>query len=627
MSAAVAPRREAVVFGCAVAALWLLFAVQAWNTPVLLDDWYQLTWHRNHAFGLSSLWQYFHYNYFHFNPRIGDVLLLIVNGPPAFHLVLTPLVQVGLLWLAFAIGFGRWPRPTLRDLQLLLVVQVMIWIVVPIPGMVYFYRPFATNYLWGFAITLALFVPYRFALVRAPSPQARLWLVPAMFALGWISGMCNEHTGPTQMAAMAVLVVWLWRTGRLRAWMLSGAAGLYVGYPMLFFAPGQALRYAGMATRNTPLTMLHDRGIAGCFDIVLEFIGESQHGIDLLLLIVLAYFIAMRRRGERPVVPTRTALVTVTGLIVAAGGIVVTQFASPTEGERLFFASGVLLVAAFAVLLERLLDDRATRRFAITVCLVVFGYHAFRFVTIYASAKRDNDARIAMLRAAPHDTVAIVPPYRIWRRSRWFWGDDLQYASLREYVANEVFDLTNIQYDRRLHWSEPSPPDRYVATRVFDPPLAPEIAATIAPVHYTPTYWEWTLFQLRRLLALRGLGEHDGHVLVRYTVDSQGLGFADPLHRPLHVLDWTPQRLRFVDGRAYDDHLGRAFIRVWQDSLPPRLTETYLVSCGQTHKIDLVPDVEEGIGPMVPMPLDCRGTYTAVMCEPDACWFAGRRFR
>src|SRR5215475_6047161 len=296
-----APRREAVIFACGTAGLWLLFLVQAWNTPVLLDDWYQLTWHRLHAFGPSSLWQYLHYNYFHFNPRIGDVLLLIVNGPRAFHLVLTPLVEVGLLWVGFGVGFGRWPRPTLRDLQVLLFVQVMIWIVVPIPGIIYFYRPFATNYLWGFAITLALFVPYRIALAQSLDARARPWRIPFMLAMGWLSGMCNEHTGPTQMAAMAILVVWLWRTGRLRAWMLAGAAGLYVGYPMLFFAPGQTLRYAGMATRNTPLTMLRERGISGCFDIVLEFIGESQHGIDLLVLVVLAYLIAMRRRGERPV--------------------------------------------------------------------------------------------------------------------------------------------------------------------------------------------------------------------------------------------------------------------------------------------------------------------------------------
>ncbi|HEY0191495.1 MAG TPA: DUF6056 family protein, partial [Kofleriaceae bacterium] len=235
------PRRQAGIFVGAIAALWLLFVVQAWNTPVLLDDWYQLTWHRHHAFGLASFWEYFHYNYFHFNPRIGDLLLLIVNGPRPVHVIATPIAELGLIWVAFAVGFGRWPRPTLRDLILVGFVQGMIWIVVPIPGIIYFYRPFTTNYLWGFATTLALFVPYRLALAtgqaRPRSMVRALWSVPLMFALGWLSGMSNEHTGPTQMVALLGLVVWAWKTGRLRAWMLAGLAGLYVGYPMLFFAP------------------------------------------------------------------------------------------------------------------------------------------------------------------------------------------------------------------------------------------------------------------------------------------------------------------------------------------------------------------------------------------------------
>ena len=616
------------MFYRAVAALWLLFLVQAWNTPVVLDDWYQLTWHRTHAFGLDSLWQYFHYNYFHFNPRIGDVLLLIVNGPRAFHLVLTPLVEVGLLWVAFAVGFGRWPRPALRDLQLLLFVQAMIWIVVPIPGMLYFYRPFTTNYVWGFAITLALFVPYRLALARDREP-ARPWLIPIMLAVGWVSGMCNEHTGPTQMAALAVLVVWLWRTGRLRAWMLAGLTGLYIGYPMLFFAPGQALRYAGMAVRNTPLNMLRERGPGGCLDIIAEFLGESQIGIDLFLVIVLVHLIAVHRRGERAAAPDRAAVFGACGLVLAAGSIVVTQFASPTVGERLYFAPGLLLVVACALLIERLLDDRTTRRFLVAACTVIVGYHAIRFTMVYWSAKRESDARIALLRAAAPDTIAIVPPYKGWRRSRWQWGDDFQYASLREYVANEVFDLRNIDYDRHLHWVEPAPPDHFVATRVYQPPLAPELAAAVSPVRYIPSFWEWTLVQFRRMLAMRGLGEPDGHQLIRYTVDSEGLGFVDPapVRRPVRVLDWTPTQLSFVDGRGYDDRLSRPYIRVWQDSIPPRLTETYVVSCGRTRKVTPERDREDEIGLLVPVSFDCHGVYTAVMCEPDVCWFSGRRYR
>jgi hypothetical protein len=622
----VAPRREALAFAGAVLALWLLFVVQAWNTPVQLDDWYQLTWHRHHAFGPSSLWTYFHFNYFHFNPRIGDLLLLIVNGPAACHLVLTPLVEVGLLWVAFAVGLGRWPRPTLRDLQLLLIIQVLIWIVIPIPGIIYFYRPFTTNYLWGFAITLALFVPYRLALARtAPAPR-RLWAVPLMFALGWVSGMCNEHTGPTQMVAIVIFVAALWKAGRLRAWMVSGVVGLYVGYPMLFFAPGQALRYAGMATRNTPLNLLRERGFDGCLDIIIDFLGEAQLGIQLLAVIILVYLVARRRRGAPVEPPPRSVVMTTVALILAAGSIVVTQFASPTVGERLFFAPALLLVLGCAVLIDHMIAEPRVRRFVVIVASVIFAYHAVRFVWVYAIAKRDNDERIAILQRTTPDTIAVVPAYTYWKRTRWFWGDDLQYASLREYVANEVYDLRNIVYDSARTWAEPTPPDHYVATRIFDPPLPPEAGNAIAPVRYIPTFWEWTLVQLRRLIALRGLGTVDGHRLVSYRVDSEGLGFVDPAHRPIHVLHWTPARTTFVDGRPYDDHHGRPFIRVWQDSVPARLVETYVVSCGQTTKVVLEPDLDQQLGPLVPLRPACNGTYTAVMCEPDACWFAGRRY-
>ncbi len=615
------------MFAGAVAALWLLFFVQAWNTPVLLDDWYQLTWHRQHVFGPSSLWQYFHYNYFHFNPRIGDVLLLVVNGPRGFHLVLTPLVQVGLLWVGFAVAFGRWPRPTLRDLQLLLFIQVMIWIVIPVPGIIYFYRPFTTNYLWGCAISLLLFVPYRFALARPEDRSRRLWLVLPMFVVGWVAGMCNEHTGPTAMVAIAGFLVWAWRTRRLRAWMIAGTLGLYIGYPMLFLAPGQALRYAGMATKNTPLNLLAERGITGCYDIIAGFISEAQLGIDLFLLAVLIYLVALRRRGERPAELPRAIIATGTALILAAGSILVTLFASPTYGERLYFAPAMLLVLGLTVFAGHLFAEAAVRRWIVGACVVVFAFHAYKFVDVYAGAKQENDDRIAMLRAAAPDTVAVLPPYDAWKRTRWYWGDDLQYASLREYVANEVFDLANIRYDRQLHWVEPTPTEHYVATRVYDPPLPPEVAATIAPLRYIPAFWEWTLVQFRRNMAMRGLGEYQGHKLVRYTVDVADLAFADPLRRPLHVLDWTPQRLQFVDGRPYDDRLGRPFIRVWEDSVPARLTESWVVGCGKQWKVELWPDVDDQIGPMLPVTLDCRGTFVAVMCEPDVCWSAGRYWR
>ena len=619
-------RRDRVAFACAAFGLWVLFVVQAWNTPILLDDWYQLTYWRHHDFGLGAIWEYGHYNYFHFNPRIGDVFLAIVNGPRAVHLIVTPLMQLAVLPITYVIAFGRRPRATLRDLQLLLFVQVMIWLVIPIPGVLYFYRPFATNYLWAFTITLALFVPYRLALA-GETAKSRLWLAPIILVLGWIAGMCNEHTGPTAMVAMAAFVIVAWRKRRLRIWMIAGAIGLYIGYPMLFLAPGQALRYAGLATRNTPLHLIAERGFDGCFEILIDFVGESQVGIDLFVAAVLVYVNAIRRRGAQIPALSRTTVVTATLLILGAGAIVVTLFASPTSSERLFFAPAVLLVAALAVFAEPMFEERASRRLLVGVCGVILGYHAIRFVQTYVDVKAENDERIAILRATPPGTIAQVPGYSYKRRTRWHWGDDFRYASLREYVGNEVFDLGGIDFDQHLRWAEPKPIDHYVATRFYEPPLPQDVATRLAPVSYIPTYWEWSIVQLRRLLVTTQIGDHEGHRLTRYTVTSVGTGFDDPLHRPIVVVDWTPKGFDFVDGRPFQDASERPFIRIWQDSVPKRLTESYVVACGRTRRIELVPDDEEHVGPMLPISLDCRGIHTAVLCEPDRCWLSGRYWR
>ena len=147
------PRRERRAFVAAAFGLWLLFFVQAVLSPVLLDDWFQLRFWRDHELGLGALWSYAHHNYFHYNPRIGETFLAIIDGSRAIHVIATPLVQVAALVTVFVIAFGRWPRQTLRDLQLLLFIQTMIWLVIPIPGLMYFYRPYATNYLWGFTVS------------------------------------------------------------------------------------------------------------------------------------------------------------------------------------------------------------------------------------------------------------------------------------------------------------------------------------------------------------------------------------------------------------------------------------------------------------------------------------------
>ena len=84
--------RERLVFAAGVAALWLLFVAMALLTPTQLDDWYEVAWHRRHPFTLANIAEFARYNYFNYNPRPGEVLLLVVNGPRILHVLITPVV-------------------------------------------------------------------------------------------------------------------------------------------------------------------------------------------------------------------------------------------------------------------------------------------------------------------------------------------------------------------------------------------------------------------------------------------------------------------------------------------------------------------------------------------------------
>ncbi|CAN5366601.1 hypothetical protein BH11MYX1_BH11MYX1_50900 [soil metagenome] len=577
-----------------------MFFGQAINTPFLLDDWFQLRYWRDHTFGGANLWAFARHNYLHYNPRIGEVWLAVVDGSYALHLIVTPLVQLGLLTFTFVVAFARWPKRTVGDLQLLLFLQTMIWVVVPIPGLMYFYRPYATNYLWGFATTLALCVPYRLALVdRGPR---RIWAAPLMLVLGWLAGMCNEHTGPTAIVVVASFVVAAWRLRRLHAWMIAGLLGVIAGYLMLFFAPGQTARYGGIATHATPFNVLAARGVAGCVWIVREFLFETRLGSLMFLAVVIRYLLSTYRRVDPP---SRRTWLEAGGLVAASAAILATLFFSPTTIDRMYFASGVLLAAAFTVLAEHMFREPVVRWLVGCACLAVFGYHVERFVTTLSEVKTENDERIAIMRAARPGSIVVVPTYTHPDRTRWLFGDDLaHFPWFREYVAGELFGLARVDLDRM----EASPPVELTTTATYEPPQP-------APALPAPTYRQ--LLDAKDPWALASAGAPRS--LTHLTVEAHG-AFVDSQRRPVIVFEGTPRAYVLVEGRPFDDARGH-FIRVRDQSIPAHVETWYMLGCGERHGVRPLAEGSDSL-----LPVDeraCRGPFTAIACEPDRCRIAG----
>ncbi|MBE7450089.1 MAG: hypothetical protein HS111_14655 [Kofleriaceae bacterium] len=616
--------RERAVFWAGCALLWSYLAVLAYLTPVLLDDWYQLAYLNKHGFSLGSVWDYGVYNYFNYNPRLGENFLLLTNAHRGLHVVLTPTVELGFLFVCFAVALGRWPRPSLRDLQLLLLLLALIWLASPVPGVLFAYRPFCTNYLYGLALSLLFLVPFRMAVDGRAELGRRWWFVPIMFASGWLAGMTNEHTGPTVAVAAAGLVVLFWsQHRRLRAWMASGLAGIALGYPMLFFAPGQKQRYGAVAAKLGPADHIRDRGPDGLFEIVIDFLWAAQLAVFLALVGVFVARFDAARRGAAAPSPDRRVVFTMTALVLGAGSIVVTLFASPTASERLFFAPAVLLALAVLVLLHLLVTAARVRRVILAVAGLAVAAHATWGLVVYVRAHADGAERERILSSTPPDQVALVPPFRQFQRNLWFLGDDFDYASLREYVAHEVYGIAGIDLDRPAK-SEPQAPFSTRLAFELDPPLADaEVWSHLTmPISYVSAYPDRVIQLVRRLVPQ--LRRIPGHRLVSVTGYTEGLDLPERRGRPLVGMRWADGEAMYIDTFVLLDSDMRMYFLMLAGTVPPGLTDSYVHACGRTVPVETVREWRGTRLPYVPW---CRGLYVGMACNPTECWLAGIYWR
>ena len=242
-------KRSALAWFAALVPLWIVMILCTHWEPVVGDGWGHFLEHRSHV----SLYDFAVGSYVHNNPRLGQVMTFLLFTPGPWHSIVTPIVELGMFGLLATLVLGRWPSPRRDDDALLFAtIAALVLVCTPIAGLMLFYRPFTGNYLFGFVVNLMFLVPYRFA-YEAPKPRPRRW-VPLMFLLGIASGMCNEHTGPAVVTLAAVATYAVWHRGeRIGRWAVAGIIGMIGGGVALFVAPGQAIRYNGLASQASLL--------------------------------------------------------------------------------------------------------------------------------------------------------------------------------------------------------------------------------------------------------------------------------------------------------------------------------------------------------------------------------------
>lgn len=424
------------IFAALIAAIAGFIAWMAYLEPTLHD-----VWHFRFYANTKSVPEYVAYMYFEFDARLGNLIAYFVCGSLVAHVVWAPLIVLAYLLALFALAFGRLPRPSeLADSARLLLVFALFWIAVPWVGYMTFYRPFAVMYLHAFAILAWLVViPYRFALASG-APSRAGWRTPAMFVAGLVGGFTNEHVVPTAIVAIVACLWWMRRRGvRWAPWMLTGLAGLTLGFVLLFFAPAQDLRYEGLAQQATIPERILDRGLLGNLALLGELLGYAKW---MVLTIVAAGALHVARTRGQPRPADLRARLGEAGLAVAAAlTIYVTTLASPLQGFRLMFASNTMLIVAGLVVLDVLARDRAVRAALTAVAAVIVVAHCVHVARLYLTVHDEYMARRAAIAATPPGAWVKLPMYTHWRASKWGYGDDFRHDRRRRKLVRRYTHL------------------------------------------------------------------------------------------------------------------------------------------------------------------------------------------
>src|SRR5262249_55706226 len=147
-------------------------------------------------------------------------------------------------------------------------------------------------------------------------------------------------------------------------------------------------------------------------------------------------------------------------VLAFAAMITVTTFASPIIEDRVMFAACLLLTVALVAASQVAWREPRTRAALIAIGAGVLLYHAIGFVVIYRGLVVESAARIAALRRAAPGQIVEVPPSTWPRHDNWAYGEDLQWAYMREFVAHRVFDVGGLELAPRPALAQPTPPER-----------------------------------------------------------------------------------------------------------------------------------------------------------------------
>jgi hypothetical protein len=426
-------------FWAVIAATYVVLAVICGLEPPLGDGWGHFSGSRT-----PITWDLFAEQvtmaYEHGNPRWGQIPLSLSYRVWWIGTLISPLMIVLMLLAMTALLRARWPNPRdSKDTWLFVRVLATALATTPQVGAIWFYRPICTNYIYPMALQLLWLVPFRFLAARPPDKKiGSLVLAIAIVPLGVLAGAGNEHTGIGLVIAALICVVVAFRRDRMiPLWTLTGLAALIAGYVFLLTAPGQQLRYGGLAAQQSSLVEpLFDRGLVGNLGILGLLLAWASP-----MLIVVA--VSVRAARWRPSRAVKAQLLVYFALAVVLFG---TALLSPRLTARLLLATSTVLALGLGTIMIDLDAHERASRWTRRACFAIAALFFAGALVVNVTTGIQGRTRLDHLLSAPAGSVVHIEPYTFAPPTPFAWGDDLRNNALRERTARRL-GLARIDYD------------------------------------------------------------------------------------------------------------------------------------------------------------------------------------
>lgn len=289
--------------------------------------------------------------------------LFLLLGKPFFNII-NALVYSLFSFFIYRHTLSRGPEHP----WLLLLINLILWFLLPVPGHTVFFLTGSCNYLFPMAVVLAFLLPFRLC----PSQPARSCSAAkalAMLLFGFLAGFQSEiASGAAMLYLLLFSGIRIFKIEKLPFWWITGVLGCAAGLLVMVAAPGNFTRLADTATT-------YSGGVTGhLLSLFLIYTGKFL----LRSLILLAAFPVILLLGELHSIPKDTLLVSGVLLVVSLVSSY-TMLLSMTYPPRAQFTYVTFLILAFLYFYTHL-DYSLERKHAayslISLALIGFLSHA-----------------------------------------------------------------------------------------------------------------------------------------------------------------------------------------------------------------------------------------------------------